>query len=158
MPVCFRSVVWAVALAAGPTHALAQTTDPALVARARAIHDRVITLDTHDDIDPRNFTKQRNYTQRLDNQVNLPKMEEGGLDVAFFIVSALLVLELAVVGTGAGPQNLELLEGLKRLVGLPVYAGGGVRSAEDLKLLEDAGCDAALVGSAIHSGAIAPPG
>lgn len=73
-------------------------------------------------------------------------------------VSALLVLDLAVVGTGAGPQNLDLLEALKRLVGLPVYAGGGVRSAEDLKLLEDAGCDAALVGSAIHSGAIAPPG
>ena len=73
-------------------------------------------------------------------------------------VSELLVLDLAVVGTGAGPQNLELLEGLKRLVGLPVYAGGGVRSAEDLKLLEDAGCDAALVGSAIHSVAIAPPG
>ncbi len=72
-------------------------------------------------------------------------------------VSALLVLDLAVVGTGAGPQNLDLLEGLKRLVGLPVYAGGGVRSTEDLKLLEDAGCDAALVGSAIHSGAIAPP-
>ena len=66
--------------------ALAQAPDPALVARARAIHERVITLDTHDDIDPRNFTKARNYTQRLDNQVNLPKMEEGGLDVAFFIV------------------------------------------------------------------------
>ena len=66
--------------------ALAQAPDPALVARARAIHERVITLDTHDDIDPRNFTKGRNYTQRLDTQVNLPKMEEGGLDVAFFIV------------------------------------------------------------------------
>ena len=66
--------------------ALAQAPDPALVARARAIHERVITLDTHDDIDPRNFTKTRNYTQRLDTQVNLPKMEEGGLDVAFFIV------------------------------------------------------------------------
>ncbi|MGH9199701.1 MAG: dipeptidase, partial [Vicinamibacterales bacterium] len=27
-----------------------------------------------------------NYTQRLDNQVNLPKMIEGGLDASFFIV------------------------------------------------------------------------
>jgi membrane dipeptidase len=76
--------------------AWAQTLDPALVARARAIHERVITLDTHDDIDPRNFTKQRNYTQRLDTQVNLPKMEEGGLDVAFFIVYV-----------GQGPQTAE---------------------------------------------------
>jgi membrane dipeptidase len=86
MSVRFRTVALAVAVAASSAPAVAQTTDPALVARARAIHERVITLDTHDDIDPRNFTKQRNYTQRLDNQVNLPKMEEGGLDVAFFIV------------------------------------------------------------------------
>ena len=60
--------------------------DPALLARARAIHDRVITLDTHDDIDALNFTRACNYTQRLSTQVDLPKMQEGGLDVAFFIV------------------------------------------------------------------------
>jgi membrane dipeptidase len=60
--------------------------DDALVKRARAIHDRVITLDTHDDINPENFTRQKNYTQRLETQVNLPKMVEGGLDASFFIV------------------------------------------------------------------------
>ena len=60
--------------------------DEALVKRARAIHDRVIALDTHDDINPENFTRQKNYTQRLETQVNLPKMVEGGLDAAFFIV------------------------------------------------------------------------
>jgi len=57
-----------------------------LVARARAIHDRVIALDTHDDINPANFTAERNYTQRLDTQVNLPKMRDGGLDAVFFVV------------------------------------------------------------------------
>jgi membrane dipeptidase len=60
--------------------------DPALVARARAIHERVITLDTHDDINTANFTKECNYTMRLTTQVNLPKMKEGGLDVSFMIV------------------------------------------------------------------------
>ncbi len=60
--------------------------DAALVARAKAIHERVVTLDTHADINPNNFTRQVNYTQRLETQVNLPKMVEGGLDVAFFIV------------------------------------------------------------------------
>jgi membrane dipeptidase len=54
--------------------------------RAREIHDRVITLDTHVDINPANFTASRNYTQDLDTQVNLPKMMKGGLDAAFFIV------------------------------------------------------------------------
>ena len=60
--------------------------DAVLLAKARAIHERVITLDTHDDINPDNFTRQKNYTQRLDTQVNLPKMVEGGLDASFFIV------------------------------------------------------------------------
>jgi membrane dipeptidase len=60
--------------------------DAALVEKARGIHDRVIALDTHDDIDPANFTSDKNYTQRLDTQVNLPKMKEGGLDASFFIV------------------------------------------------------------------------
>jgi membrane dipeptidase len=60
--------------------------DEALIKKARAIHERVITLDTHDDINVQNFSPDRNYTQRLDTQVNLPKMIEGGLDVAFFIV------------------------------------------------------------------------
>lgn len=57
-----------------------------LVERARGIHERVITLDTHDDINANNFTAERNYTTDLGNQVNLPKMEAGGLDVSFMIV------------------------------------------------------------------------
>ncbi|MBO6575076.1 MAG: dipeptidase [Rhodothermales bacterium] len=60
--------------------------EDALVERARGIHERVITLDTHDDINVRNFTEERNYTMDLETQVTLPKMREGGLDVAWFIV------------------------------------------------------------------------
>src|SRR5258706_16256424 len=67
------------------TDAAAQA-EQALVARARAIHERVITLDTHNDIEPANFTRLCNYTMRLTTQVNLPKMKEGGLDVSFMIV------------------------------------------------------------------------
>jgi membrane dipeptidase len=63
-----------------------QPADPALVAKARAIHDRVIALDTHVDINPNNFTADTNYTQRLRGQVDLVKMEEGGLDAVFLIV------------------------------------------------------------------------
>ena len=50
------------------------------------IHEKVITIDTHDDINVKNFTDSINYTQRLENQVNLPKMKEGGLDVVWLIV------------------------------------------------------------------------
>jgi membrane dipeptidase len=61
-------------------------TEEALLAKARAIHERVITLDTHCDINLKNFTDSINYTQNLENQVTLPKMKKGGLDVAWFIV------------------------------------------------------------------------
>jgi membrane dipeptidase len=57
-----------------------------IITKAEQIHKNVITLDTHIDINVRNFTDSVNYTQELDNQVTLPKMEKGGLDVAWFIV------------------------------------------------------------------------
>src|SRR5688500_1074306 len=57
-----------------------------LAARARAIHERVITLDTHVDIESSNFTRSCNYTMNLTTQVNLPKMKRGGLDVTFMVV------------------------------------------------------------------------
>ena len=57
-----------------------------IIEKAKSIHDNVITIDTHDDINTKNFTKKLNYTQNLDTQVNIPKMEKGGLDVSWFIV------------------------------------------------------------------------
>ena len=72
--------------AAEPIASVAVETEQQLVERALGIHDRVITLDTHADIDTSNFTPELNYTSDLDTQVNLPKMELGGLDVAWFIV------------------------------------------------------------------------
>ena len=78
----------ALSLIQGPTSAQQPPApaDDALVAKARAIHDRVIALDTHVDINPSAFTAERNYTQEMTNQVNLPKMVRGGLDAAFLIV------------------------------------------------------------------------
>jgi len=65
---------------------LTQTTDEKLVAKAKKIHERVITIDTHNDINVNNFTHDHNYTQDLDTQVNLPKMDKGDLDVSWLIV------------------------------------------------------------------------
>ena len=70
-----------------PGLAVAQSPDEAaLIAKARKIHKRVITLDTHNDINVANFTEKVNYTQDLPNQVNIPKMRQGGLDVSWLIV------------------------------------------------------------------------
>jgi membrane dipeptidase len=56
-----------------------------LVERARAIQDSVITIDTHDDI-PGNFATADVDPVDAERQVNLTKMKDGGLDVAFFAV------------------------------------------------------------------------
>jgi membrane dipeptidase len=60
--------------------------EESLLEKSKSIHKKVMTLDTHVDINVSNFTDSINYTQKLNSQVNLPNMEEGGLDVAFFIV------------------------------------------------------------------------
>ncbi len=75
--------LWATAACMGSP---ANETDADLIERARGIHDRVITLDTHNDINAANFTAERNYTTDLGTQVNLPNMEAGGLDVSWMIV------------------------------------------------------------------------
>ncbi len=62
--------------------------EAALVALARAIHGRVMTLDTHVDISPSAFRADTlNYVTGIArNQVDIPKMEAGGLDAVFLIV------------------------------------------------------------------------
>ena len=50
------------------------------------IHEKVITLDTHIDFSPADLVTERNYTQRLETQFNLPKMIDGGLDALFFSI------------------------------------------------------------------------
>ena len=57
-----------------------------IILKATDIHKRILTLDTHIDINVKNFTDSINYTQELENQVNLPKLKKGDLDVAWFIV------------------------------------------------------------------------
>ncbi|MEX0845136.1 MAG: dipeptidase [Balneolaceae bacterium] len=60
--------------------------DQEIFEKAMDIHEQVITLDTHVDINVNNFTEETNYTQRLNTQVDLVKMEEGGLDVTWLVV------------------------------------------------------------------------
>lgn len=70
-------------------------------------------------------------------------------------VASILVLDLGRVGTGCG-VDLGLLESLRRrLPQLRLLAGGGVLTRLDLERMRDAGCDAALVASALHSGRLA---
>jgi phosphoribosylformimino-5-aminoimidazole carboxamide ribotide isomerase len=66
-------------------------------------------------------------------------------------VGRLLVTSTRRDGTLAGP-DLELLADVLPC-GLPVLAAGGISSLADLRALRDAGCEGAVVGSALWQGA-----
>jgi HisA/HisF family protein len=69
-------------------------------------------------------------------------------------VRELLVIDLARVGSRAGPP-LEAVAALAAaLPGVDVYAGGGVRDDGDLAALARAGAAGALVATALHESAI----
>ena len=67
-----------------------------------------------------------------------------------------IVIDLARVGTGAG-LDLALIGRVHEAApGMVLVAGGGVRGLNDLAQLANAGCDAALVATALHDGRLGP--
>jgi phosphoribosylformimino-5-aminoimidazole carboxamide ribotide isomerase len=71
-------------------------------------------------------------------------------------IRTIIVLDLARVGAGRG-CNLETILAVKTAApAVTLLAGGGVRDETDLRRLGDAGCDGALVATALLSGALQP--
>jgi phosphoribosylformimino-5-aminoimidazole carboxamide ribotide isomerase len=66
----------------------------------------------------------------------------------------LIVMTLAAVGGGGGPDYARLGEVLAAAGDRKVYAAGGVRGAADLERLAEIGCAGVLVASALHDGRI----
>ena len=80
--------------------------------------------------------------QALDAIRRLPRAREA------------IVLDLARVGSGAGP-DVGLIAALRAAFpDLELLAGGGVRDVEDLRALDAAGAAGALVATALHGGVI----
>ena len=65
-----------------------------------------------------------------------------------------IVMTLARVGAGQGPDLHRLGDIQRRASGRLVYAAGGVRNAADLRVLAEMGLAGALVATALHGGAI----
>ena len=122
-------------------------TQEQLLAMAKDIHNRVITLDTHCDIDVNNFTDSVNYTQDLRSQVTLPKMNKGGLDVAWFIV---YTGQDSLTETGyqnAYDNAMSKFDAIKRLV--TEIAPNEIELAvtsEDVKRIHASGKKVAMIG------------
>ena len=125
-----------------------------IFAQARAIHDRVLVLDSHIDFEPEDLTGERNYTQRIETQFNLPNMIDGGLDGLFFVI---------YVGQTKEAQNSEAFKaaGYQRAYKAAVEKFDAVRrftseiapeqielafSADDIRRIHAHGKKAALMG------------
>ncbi len=80
-----------------------------------------------------------------------------GLEIALAArargVRRLIVLDLARVGMGGGVGTESICRAIRAVdPQIEIVAGGGVRGVDDLRALAAAGCDAALVASALHDG------
>ncbi|GJD97395.1 HisA/HisF-related TIM barrel protein [Methylobacterium iners] len=65
---------------------------------------------------------------------------------------SVIAMSLDRVGIGAGPDLARLRDLRARRPGVQLYAAGGVRGPEDVRVLEESGVAGALVASAIHDG------
>jgi len=125
----------------------AASTPTDLEARARSIHERVITIDTHDDI-PGNFaTPEVDPGERDGRQVTLPKMREGGLDVAFFVVYVGQTERTPEHYAEARAEALRKFEAIHRFTD-EMYPDeiGFARSPEDVERLHSEGKLVAAIG------------
>lgn len=124
--------------------------DAALVARARAIHDRVMTLDTHVDISPAAFRRDTlNYVTGIArNQVDIPKMEAGGLDAAFLIVyvGQARMIDSATMAS-AYAQAIEKFTAVHRLTdSLAPTRVGFARTADEARRIYASGRKVIFIG------------
>jgi len=126
------------------------TTTPAPTSDARAIHDRVLTLDTHVDINPAHFRSDTlNYSQRMPRtQVDITKMEEGGLDAAFLIVFVGQSAQLDSAGFArAYTQAIEKFVAVHRLTdSLAPTRVGLARTAADARRIYASGRKVVFIG------------
>ena len=67
-----------------------------------------------------------------------------------------VVMTLAKVGSGAGPDLSRLAGIAERANGRAVFAAGGVRGPGDVEALRNAGIAGALVSTALHDGRLSP--
>ncbi len=139
------SVIW------GTSCSTKQDTE-ALRVEALAIHNRVLTVDTHSDTPSRllredwDIGERHDPSQRGSGKIDLPRMVEGGLDAEFFA---------AFVGQGertsegfsrAKGRAMQMLDAIHKMCGNYPHLVELATSPEDAYRLEKEGKRAAFIG------------
>lgn len=115
-------------------------------ADAWALHSRLVTVDTHIDIDPRYASAQHDPGIFTRGQNDLPKMRAGGLDAAFLILySGQGKLDEAGIAE-ARTLVEEKYRGIQRLVRAYPDQVGLATSADEVLALHAQGRRAVLMG------------
>ncbi len=68
-------------------------------------------------------------------------------------IAAIVYTDIATDGMMAGP-NVAAMAAMKRAVGCPVVASGGVTTVDDVARLAEAGMDGCIIGRALYEGTI----
>jgi phosphoribosylformimino-5-aminoimidazole carboxamide ribotide isomerase len=92
----------------------------------------------------------------LDADASGPRDPAGVLQRPELWPRAVIAMDLARVGSGAGGLGEWLIRCMSVAPDRNWIAAGGVRSREDLRELEQAGVAAALVATALHRGSLVP--
>jgi membrane dipeptidase len=124
-------------------------TDAELIARARSIHDRVITVDTHVDI-PANYGSDAYDPMKpgpRGQQVHIPTQIEGGLDATFLIVYVGQG-ELSVIGYASALSDAMIKFAAIHKVAEKMYPDKIeiAYTADDVRRINAAGKKVALIG------------
>jgi membrane dipeptidase len=120
--------------------------DATLRERARAIHSRVVTLDTHIDIPVDFGSPTVDPGVRGDSQFDLLKMAEGGLDAAFFIVYVPQTSRTDAGYAGARTDALRKFDGIAGMTRRYSERIGLACRSADVETIRASGRLAAMIG------------
>ena len=119
--------------------------DDEVTARGRAIHERVMTLDTHDDIELNHATSE-SMPANGPMQNSLDQMEAGGLDAAFFIVYVPQTARTPEGYLAARADALAKFDAIHRMVALYPGRIGLATTAAEARAVHEQGKLVALIG------------
>ena len=132
-----------------PPESAKETPEPqlSLEDRARQIHDNIIVLDTHIDIPPEFATEAVDPGELGPFQVDLPKMEKGGLNTGFFIVYVGQTARTEQNYAQAKEEAMTKFNGIRRMTNeLYPERIELAHSVADVRRIRKAGKLAALIG------------
>ena len=103
-----------------------------------------------------NYTRKPDCILSLDYTGNHFLGNENLLGEPTLLPQRIIIMSLQHVGSDAGPDLKRISSLANKLQGKQIYAAGGIRNADDLRLLATHGIHGALLASSLHNRKITP--